>query len=127
MNEHECKEAEYAARLLRILHTGLGGLDQDVAAALAAARRSALERGHGGRAGRHTSLAAVYDFKYGLAAAALLIVMASTMVMWWSSQRSIMQETGQLDIHLLTGDLPPGAFIDKDFPAWRPSPGLCRP
>lgn len=122
MNEDECNEREYAARWLRILNTGLGRLDQDVAEALASARRSALERGGRG-GGRHPALAVVYDFRFGMAAAALA-VMAFTMR--GPSQQPSVQEVGQLDIQLLTGELPPRAFIDKDFPAWRRLPGLCR-
>lgn len=61
-----------------------------------------------------------------MAAAALLAVMAFTAVSWWPTQRPGVEQIGQLDIELLTGELPPGAYIDKEFPAWRGSPGLCR-
>lgn len=124
MNESD--ERAYATRMLRILDTGLGGLDRDVAQSLAAARRSALERLHASDAGRHPALAVVHDVRFGMAVATVLAVMAWTLVSWWPYQRPGVQEIGQIDIQLLTGELPPGAYIDEDFPAWRRLPGLCR-
>ncbi len=122
MNENDARA--YASRLLRRLDAGLSGLDEGVAEALAAGRRKALARRHGAHAGRRPPRAAAYGFRYGLAAATLLTVMALTL--WWPFQRPGVQEIGQLDIHLLTGELPPAAYIDEDFPAWRRLPGLCR-
>lgn len=124
MNEHE--QQDYAARMMRRLNAGLEGLDRNVVEALAAARRHALERGYGRDFGRLRYLAATYDIRFGMAAVALLAVMALTLLMGWPSQRPAAQEVGQLDIGLLTGELPPGAYIDEDFPAWRRLPGLCR-
>ena len=124
MNESNARE--YAARMLRILDTGLGGLDQGVAEALSAARHNALRRHDGPQAGRRRALAASYPLKLGMAAATLLAVMALSLALWWPSRHPTAQEIGQIDIRLLTGELPPGAYIDEDFPAWRRLPGLCR-
>lgn len=112
--------------MLRILDTGLDRLDQRVAEALVMARHQALERRYGGEQGQRRVLAALFDFRFRMAAATLLAVMAITAVSWWSSQRSGVEQTGQLDIQLLTGELPPSVYLDKEFPAWRGSPGLCR-
>lgn len=109
--------------MLRILDAGVIGLDRNVTEGLAAARRRAVARRHG-YAGRHPALAAAYDFKFGFAAASLLA--AIVLMSWWPLQRLTVEDTGQIDIQLLTGELPPGAYIDKDFPAWRRLPGLCR-
>lgn len=119
---NESGEREYAARMLRVLDAGVSRLDRDVTEGLAAARRRAVAR-HG-YAGRHPTLAAAYDFRFGFAAAALLA--AIVLMSWWPVQRPTVEDTGQIDIQLLTGELPPGAYIDKDFPAWRRLPGLCR-
>lgn len=124
MNEHE--QQDYAARMMRHLNAGLEGLDRNVAEALAAARRNALEHRSGGAARRNRGQAVMSDFRFGVAAVTVLAMMALTMLMWWPSQRSAVQEVGQLDIGLLTGELPPGAYVDKDFPVWRRLPGLCR-
>ncbi|MGQ9684977.1 MAG: DUF3619 family protein [Thiobacillaceae bacterium] len=109
--------------MLRVLDTGLGALDRDVAEALAAARHRAVARRHG-YAARHPVLAAAYDLRLGFAAATLAA--AIVLMSWWTLQRPTVQDTGQIDIQLLTGELPPGAYIDKDFPTWRRLPGLCR-
>ncbi len=58
----------------------------------------------------------------GLALGAVLI----TLAIWWVAQQSITPDNGELDMLLLTDDLPPNAYADKDFPAWRRLPGLCR-
>lgn len=124
MNGH--KEQDYAVHMLRHLNAGLAGLDRNVAEALAVARRNALERRYGRAAGRLRNLAVLYDNRFGMAVVTLLAVMALTLLIGWPSQRPAAQEVEQLDIGLLTGELPPGAYIDEDFPGWRRLPGLCR-
>lgn len=123
MNEHE--ERDYAARMMCHLNAGLDGLDRDVVEALAAARRHALEHRSEGGAACHRSPVLV-DFRYGMAAVTVLTILAATVLMWWPAQRPDAQQTAQLDIGLLTGELPPAAYIDEDFPAWQRLPGLCR-
>lgn len=124
MNEHE--QQDFAARMVRHLNAGVERLDRNVAEALAAARRNALEHRSGGDARRYRGRAVMLDFRFGMAAVIVLAMMASTTLMWWPLQRPAVQEVGHLDMGLLTGELPPGAYIDKDFPAWRRLPGLCR-
>lgn len=124
MNEHE--QQDYAARMMRHLNAGLEGLDRNVAEALAAARGNALERRPAGDTWRHRGQAVMSDFRFGMAAVTILAMLALTMLMWSPSQRPAAQEAGQLDMRLLTGELPPGAYVDKDFPLWRRLPGLCR-
>lgn len=54
-------------------------------------------------------------FKHTLAALALLIGMY--IPVYWQSHQYI-SELGEVDSALLSGDLPPEAFLDQDFSAW---------
>lgn len=118
----EAEEA-YARRLVQHLRAGRSDIDPQIAAALAAARQRALSAAH---CPRSTSLR-VKAWTLTYAAAAVLLLLVGVTLVWLSPQpRPRGGEPVDTDILLLTGELPPNAYLDQDFPTWPERPGLCR-
>lgn len=46
-----------------------------------------------------------------------LVALVATLA-WWAAQQPQQPDLGDLDAQLLTQELPPDAFLDKDFRSW---------
>lgn len=117
----EAEEA-YARRLVQHLRAGRSDVDPKIAAALAAARQRALSAAD---CPLSTSLR-VGAWPLPYAAAAVLLLVGTSLVWLSSNPRPLSGEPAETDLLLLTGELPPDAYLDQDFPAWPDRPGLCR-
>lgn len=114
-----------ATRLIRLLDEGLRRLDGRTAGELKARRHRALAGEGAARPLGGDALGWGAQPGHGIAAV-LIGVIALALAAWWASRGPTAQDSGEVDIRLLTDDLPPNAYLDKDFPAWRRLPGLCR-
>lgn len=115
-------EEAYARCLVQHLRAGRSDVDPQIAAALAAARQRALSAADRPRS---TGLR-VKAWPLPYAAVAVLLLVGVGLA-WLSPQlRPLPSEPAEMDLLLLTGELPPYAYLDQDFPAWPDRPGLCR-
>lgn len=117
----EAEEA-YARRLVQHLRAGRLNVDPEIAAALAAARQRALSAAD---CPRSTSLR-VRAWPLPNAAAAVLLLVGVSLAWLSPNPRPLPGEPAEMDLLLLTSELPPYAYLDQDFPAWPDRPGLCR-
>lgn len=117
----EAEEA-YARRLVQHLRAGRSAVDPRIAAALAEARQRALGAAEGSRLPRLR----VKAWPLPYAAAAVLLLVGVSLVWLSPYLRPLGGEPADMDLLLLTGELPPNAYLDQDFPAWPDRPGLCR-
>ncbi|MCU0840346.1 MAG: DUF3619 family protein [Thiobacillaceae bacterium] len=122
-------ERQFTRWLTQSLDQGAQSLDDGLLRALGEGRRRALRRERpaggevaAGRAwwGRPTLLGA------GILAAGVAMLAVLPSLDPPGAERDATAYGGDLDILLLTDDLPPNAYLDKDFPAWPRVPGLCR-
>lgn len=111
---------ELARKLVQYLDDGVDRLEPRVRERLAAARRHALSRYRAsatvfGLAVPGQVVHWLADHRLVLAAAAL--VLATAGVFYWQSTRPSNGVT-EIDLYLLTDDLPINAYLDKGFDSW---------
>ena len=119
------REEQYAGRIRKALNQGLQDISPASSRRLEAARHLALSRQKKPQAqlamagaGRGHGFTFGHDHPY---LRNLLSVIALLIVMWiafyWHSHQYV-SEIGDVDSALLSDDLPPEAFLDKDFFEW---------
>jgi len=111
---------ELARKLVQYLDDGVDRLEPRVRERLAAARRNALSRYRApatvfGLAVPGQVVHWLTDYRLLLAAAAL--VLATAGVFYWQGTRPSNGIT-EIDLYLLTDDLPINAYLDKGFDSW---------
>jgi len=111
---------ELARKLVQYLDDGVDRLEPRVRERLAAARRNALSRYRApatvfGLAVPGQVVHWLTDHRLLLAAAAL--VLATAGVFYWQGTRPSNGIT-EIDLYLLTDDLPINAYLDKGFDSW---------
>jgi len=118
-------EFDIAQRIARRLDQGVRELDPAVLSRLHEARFAALSRvpvkqlrlaaathgrGHGGWDDQHPFLRATL--------AVLMVAVAIVALNYWQQDLDGDDDNGQLDAKLLSSEIPPQAFAQKDFGAW---------
>ncbi len=122
MNAHEHEIAQKIARALDRSTRDMGG---DTLARLAAAREQALAGYHvvpgwklawaGSWASQNGERPAA-GLRYALPIA--LLIMGLIGIVYWHSGNGQSNELADLDVRLLTDDLPLDAYLDKGFDSW---------
>ncbi|MBX3652231.1 MAG: DUF3619 family protein [Burkholderiales bacterium] len=118
------RENEFARKIARALDQGTRDLDRGTLAQLAAAREQALAGRHNapawapvwagqwtGRIGEWTAGA-----RYVLPVAVLLLGLMG--IVYWQAGNGSGYELAEIDLRLLTDDLPIDAYLDKGFDSW---------
>ena len=113
-------EQEWGSRIASHLDYGADQLKPGTLYRLQSARRNALEKYHpkaagwawGGSVSWSGSMLSV---KFLLPLAVLLAGLAGA-IYWQNLQQG--NDLAEIDLHLLTDDLPINAYLDKDFEAW---------
>jgi hypothetical protein len=119
-------EHELARALVQYLDDGVDQLEPRVREQLAAARRNALSRYHeqpatvlglawAGSAAAWLTEHGFHSARLLLAAAALVIATAG--VLYWQSAAPV-NGLAEIDVYLLTDELPINAYLDKGFDSW---------
>jgi Protein of unknown function (DUF3619) len=119
-------EERYASRVRQALNHGLNDISPAVARRLEAARHQALSRrkqtapqmalaGNNAAGFHFRSLADNRHFRQALAVLALLLGM---WVSFYMDSVKYVTQIEEVDSALLSDDLPPEAFMDKDFFQW---------
>ena len=117
-------EKEFSQKITRTLNWGLSRIEDDKLSKLRTARQSAMsqyrEPAHvlglvtvSGATLNASSL--VRKPLFWLPILAILVLFASYS---FTPDEDIVDESGELDARLLTGELPINAFLDKDFQSW---------
>lgn len=122
-------ERQLASWLARSLDEGARSLDGDALEALGQGRRRALRGGdpaHGMKAQARRRMGQPALLGAGVVAAGVAVFAILSVLNPLGAGQDIAAHGADLDILLLTDDLPPNAYLDKDFPAWPRLPGLCR-
>ncbi len=117
-------EERYASRVRQALNQGLQEVPPAAARRLEAARHQALSRQKLSSAelvlatgrGRGLKLGGDQRFVRNLLSAAALLV-GMWIAFYWHGQQYV-SEIGDVDSALLADELPPEAFLDKDFFEW---------
>jgi hypothetical protein len=118
------REHETARKIVSILDRGTRDLDRNTVARLAVAREQAL-------AGARTAPAWIpawagqlppriggwqNNARYVLPMAVLLLGLMG--IVYWQASNGSGYELADIDVHLLTDDLPIDAYFDKGFDSW---------
>lgn len=117
-------EKEFSQKITRTLNWGLSRIDDDKLSKLRTARQLAMSQYRepanvlglvtvSGPTLNASSL--VRKPLFLLPILAILLLFASYS---FTSDDDIVDESGELDARLLTGELPINAFLDKDFQSW---------
>lgn len=117
-------EPHIADQIKKILNSGLRELPGDVVARLKASREEALVRLQAGRQIAGLATAGSNSFSFGMGSFNFrlwlpvgALVLALVTFAYWNKLESA-PETAELDAALLSGDLPPAAYIDPKFSSW---------
>lgn len=124
MNAHE---HEIAEKIVRRLDLGSRNISSDAAARLAAAREQALaqfqfqQAPELGAAGPGRFISYMIErpaagARYTISLAVLILGLAG--IVYWQSSNGSGNEVADLDVRLLTDDLPIDAYLDKGFDSW---------
>ena len=120
MNAHEHETAQKIARVLDRSTRNMGG---ETVAQLAAAREQALA-GFRTAPGWKLAWAGSWSSQDGPAAGLryalpiALLVLGLISIVYWHSGNGQSNELADLDVRLLTDDLPIDAYLDKGFDSW---------
>jgi hypothetical protein len=105
---------EFARRVTAALDQGLGGMDASTHHRLAFIRRQAIKDQTASR--YQGSAVLVWAHRHARMAAVLLLTLI--IASWWFLQPSSPPYSAEIDILLLTGELPPAAYADNTFSQW---------
>ena len=117
-------EKEFSQKITRTLNWGLTRLEDDKLAKLRAARQQAMSQyrepinvlGLVTVSGQTLNVSSwIRKPLFWLPILAVVVLFASYT---FTSDDDIVDESGELDARLLTGELPINAFLDKDFQSW---------
>jgi len=119
-------EQELARKLVQHLDRGVGEIEPGVRQRLAVARNAALARyrvqpqaAHGLALGGR--IAAWFDDGHGHARQLVLLsalLLAAAAYFYWPANGGPASELAEIDVSLLTDDLPVNAYLDKGFDSW---------
>ena len=117
-------EPELGREIARLLDRGLDDIEQSTLQRLQTARRASLENYQMTETivttGSGTSARSGHDRHFNarklLSLAALLLALA--VAAYWQNPLQQRDETADLDIMLLTDDLPVNAYLDNEFDEW---------
>jgi hypothetical protein len=107
------EQDDFARRLTTRLDQGLGQIDAATCHRLTSMRRQVLFSATPTPQG-HQILAWVHRH----ARISLLLALALLFSGWWFTQNTPRAYSAETDILLLTGELPPHAYADKNFSQW---------
>lgn len=119
-------EDQLARKIIQYLDHGTGRIDAATRERLATARHAALARHRArtepvlglARAGRIAGWVAEHRISSAsLLAAAAALVIAVTGIVYWQSMSSP-NDIADIDMRLLTDELPINAYLDKGFDSW---------
>lgn len=117
-------EQHIADQIRKALNAGLRELPAEVVARLRASREQALARLRSARPVAGLATAGSGSFGVGTGPFHLrlwlpvgALVLALAVFAYWKKLESV-PETAELDAALLSGDLPPAAYIDPKFNSW---------
>lgn len=127
MNMQSDSEHALAAKIARLLDQGVNELDPALSTKLLVARKQAL--GHykeqrapawapawaGGAVARVTE---PHHFNFRMLAATVAFVAAFACALAWQSLTQGGSEMAEVDVGLLTDDLPINAYLDRGFDSW---------
>lgn len=117
-------EKEFSQKITRTLNWGLTRLEDDKLVKLRAARQQAMSQyrepinvlGLVTVSGQTLNVSSwIRKPLFWLPILAVVVLFASYT---FTSDDDIVDESGELDARLLTGELPINAFLDKDFQSW---------
>ncbi len=118
-------EREFGGKIARYLNVGLKDVDELTAAKLKAARLRALDRAmaaepaldlaSAGHAGAFSDFFA-HRRPALLAPLVAFLLAAAALFVWHGSQTP---DPDDVDVSLLTGELPISAYLDQDFDGWQ--------
>ena len=117
-------EKEFSQKITRTLNWGLSRIEDDKLSKLRTARQLAMSqyREPSDALGLVTVFGPTLNTSslvrkplFWLPILAILVLFASYS---FTSDDDIVDESGELDARLLTGELPINAFLDKDFQSW---------
>lgn len=117
-------EKEFSQKITRTLNWGLSRIDDDKLSKLRTARQLAMSqyREPANVLGLVTvsgpTLNASSPFRKPLFLLPILAILLLFASYSFTSDDDIVDESGELDARLLTGELPINAFLDKDFQSW---------
>lgn len=119
-------EKDTAKAIIGLLDESISGLDRDITDRLARAREQAVgklaqgARTAGGRTG-HAGVAALFMdyFRHHRVVSSTALAFSAVLVAFVATQQLNQKEVdGQGDAFLLASELPPEAFLDKEFHTW---------
>ena len=117
-------EKEFSQKITRTLNWGLSRLEDDKLTKLRVARQQAMSQyrepinvlGLVTVSGQTLNVSPLFRKPlFWLPIMAIVALLASYS---FTSDDDIVDESGELDARLLTGELPINAFLDKDFQSW---------
>jgi hypothetical protein len=123
MNAHE--QHEIAEKIVRRLDRGSRNISSEASARLTAAREQALARYQQvpemGLSGVGHYISHMFGrpatgARYAISLAVLILGLAG--IVYWQSSNGAGNELTDLDVRLLTDDLPIDAYLDKGFDTW---------
>jgi len=119
-------EQELAGKIVQHLEHGLGDIKQGTLYRLQSARMAALERyrvkqpvvglAWASDVSFHISQSRYFNARNLLALATLLLCLIG--FSYWQAAIQPSNEIAEIDVNLLTGDLPINAYLDTGFDAW---------
>lgn len=104
---------DFAKRLAATLDQGARELDPMLATRLSALRRQAVNARHGHHHVGHGVVAWTHDHPWIAMALAVCLLLTG-----WLGYQPQSGDNGEVDILLLTDDLPPQAYAERDFNKW---------
>lgn len=111
-------EQEFIAKMTRALDEGVGRLDVPTVDALRAGRRRALSARRHSDAGSVHGKVAVLDWFHHHTRMFWVVLLLAVLVGMAGYQMFGSEEIEDVDILLLTDDLPPQAYIHGDMGSW---------
>ena len=117
-------EKEFSQKITRTLNWGLSRIEDDKLAKLRVVRQQAMSKYR--EPANVISLVTVSGHTLNVSSwvrkplfwLPLLAILAVFASYTFTSDDDIVDESGELDARLLTGELPINAFLDKDFQSW---------
>ncbi len=121
--KYENNEAEFAARVCRILDQDVAGIDARVAEKLRHARQRAVARQAelslataSATGGGHGIFQSLHRHHRGVLATLALLMGAFGMHVWQEHRE--LETMAEIDMALLSDEVSPGAYLDQGFMAW---------
>jgi hypothetical protein len=119
-------EQELAGKIVQHLEQGLGDIKQGTLYQLQSARMAALDRYRVTQPvfGMAWASDAAFHISHSRYFNARNLVMLATLLLsligfsYWQAAIQPSNEIADIDVNLLTGDLPISAYLDSDFDAW---------